>query len=188
MSKSRQKVFTSLCKNIVELLRELGIPDASLKIQHQNITPVAAGTDLIELLFSANKGIEPKPIAQVASGGEFSRLMFTIKYVMAEKTSLPTLILDEIDSGISGEIAIQLGRMMKEMATRHQLITITHLPQIAAKGDTHYFVYKDNSSKKTVSLIKQLTADERVDEIAKMIAGAKPSALAIENAKELIAN
>lgn len=188
LSKSRQKVFTSLCKNIVELLRELGMPDASLKIQHQNIAPVATGADLIELLFSANKGIEPKPMAQVASGGEFSRLMFTIKYVMAEKTSLPTLILDEIDSGISGEIAIQLGRMMKEMATRHQLITITHLPQIAAKGDTHYFVYKDNSSKKTVSLIKQLTTDERIDEIAKMIAGAKPSVLAIENAKELIAN
>jgi DNA repair protein RecN (Recombination protein N) len=186
LSKSRQKVFNPLCKQIVQLLIDLGIPNASLKIEHEAVAPSSTGADNIELLFSANKGIAPKPLAQVASGGEFSRVMFSIKYVMAEKTSLPTLILDEIDSGISGEIAIQLGKMMKEMALRHQLITISHLPQIAAKGDSHYFVYKDNSSKKTVSLIKELTATERVDEIAKMIAGAKPSALAIENARELM--
>jgi DNA repair protein RecN (Recombination protein N) len=186
LSKSRQKVFNPLCKQIVELLQELGIPNASLKIEHEAVAPSATGADSTELLFSANKGVAPRPLAQVASGGEFSRLMFSIKYVMAEKTALPTLILDEIDSGISGEIAIQLGKMMKEMAQRHQLITISHLPQIAAKGDTHYFVYKDNASKKTVSLIKQLTATERVDEIAKMIAGAKPSALAIENAREMM--
>ncbi len=188
LSKSRLKVFNPLCKQIVQLLVDLGIPNAALKIEHEAIAPSSTGADNIELLFSANKGIAPKSLAQVASGGEFSRVMFSIKYVMAEKTALPTLILDEIDSGISGEIAIQLGKMMKEMALRHQLITISHLPQIAAKGDSHYFVYKDNSSKKTVSLIKELTANERVDEIAKMIAGAKPSALALENARELMAN
>lgn len=187
LSKSRQKVFNPLCKQIVELLKDLGIPNAVLKMEHQSVAPTANGSDAIELLFTANKGVEPRPLAQVASGGEFSRLMFSIKYVMAEKTALPTLILDEIDSGISGEIAIQLGKMMKEMAQRHQLITITHLPQIAAKGDTHYFVYKDDSSKKTVSMIRSLTSSERVDEIAKMIAGSKPSALAIENARELMA-
>ncbi len=187
LSKTRQKVFNPLCKQIVELLRDLGIPNAVLKMEHQSVAPTANGSDAIELLFTANKGVEPRPLAQVASGGEFSRLMFSIKYVMAEKTALPTLILDEIDSGISGEIAIQLGKMMKEMAQRHQLITITHLPQIAAKGDTHYFVYKDDSSKKTVSMIRSLTPSERVDEIAKMIAGSKPSALAIENARELMA-
>jgi DNA repair protein RecN (Recombination protein N) len=186
LSKSRQKVFNPLCKQIVQLLIDLGIPNASLKMEHEIIMPSSTGMDNIELLFSANKGVAPKPLAQVASGGEFSRVMFSIKYVMAEKTALPTLILDEIDSGISGEIAIQLGKMMKEMAQRHQLITISHLPQIAAKGDTHYFVFKDNTSKKTVSLIKQLTATERVDEIAKMIAGASPSALAIENAREMM--
>jgi len=114
--------------------------------------------------------------------------MFSIQYVMAEKTALPTLILDEIDSGVSGEIAIQLGKMMKEMAKRHQLIAITHLPQIAAKGDAHYFVYKDNKASKTISLIRELTQIERVDEIAKMIAGANPSALALENARELMAH
>jgi DNA repair protein RecN (Recombination protein N) len=188
LSKSRQKTFSPLCKQIVQLLQELGIPNASLKIEHESTNPSASGADAVELLFSANKGITPRPLAQVASGGEFSRLMFSIKYVMAEKTALPTLILDEIDSGISGEIAIQLGKMMKQMALRHQLITISHLPQIAAKGDSHYFVFKDNSSKKTVSLIKELTATERVDEIAKMIAGAKPSALALESAKELMSS
>ncbi|NOS93657.1 MAG: DNA repair protein RecN [Cyclobacteriaceae bacterium] len=187
LSKIRQKVFNPLCKQIVELLKDLGIPNAVLKMEHQSVSPTANGGDAIELLFTANKGVEPRPLAQVASGGEFSRLMFSIKYVMAEKTALPTLILDEIDSGISGEIAIQLGKMMREMAQRHQLITITHLPQIAAKGDTHYFVYKDDSSKKTVSMIRSLTTSERVDEIAKMIAGSKPSALAIENARELMA-
>ena len=188
LSKSRQKVFTSLCKQLTQLLKELGIPDAQLKIDHAAVLPSASGSDSIEILFSANKGISPRPLVQVASGGEFSRLMFSIQYVMAEKTALPTLILDEIDSGVSGEIAIQLGKMMKEMAKRHQLIAITHLPQIAAKGDAHYFVYKDNKASKTISLIRELTQIERVDEIAKMIAGANPSALALENARELMAH
>ena len=186
LSKSRQKVFTSLCKQLTQLLKELGIPDAQLKVDHAVVLPNASGSDSIEILFSANKGISPRPLVQVASGGEFSRLMFSIQYVMAEKTALPTLILDEIDSGVSGEIAIQLGKMMKEMAKRHQLIAITHLPQIAAKGDSHYFVYKDNKAPKTISLIRELNQGERVEEIAKMIAGDNPSALALENARELM--
>ncbi len=186
LTKSREKVFSPLCKQVTQLLLDLGIPNAVLKIEHQVVESTVSGQDYVELLFSANKGIAPKPLAQVASGGEFSRLMFSIKYVMAAKTALPTLVLDEIDNGISGEIAIQLGKMMKEMATRHQLITITHLPQIAAKGDAHYFVYKDNKASKTISLVKQLTPDERIDEIAKMIAGANPSRLALENARELM--
>jgi DNA repair protein RecN (Recombination protein N) len=105
---------------------------------------------------------------------------------MAEKTSLPTLVLDEVDSGISGEIAVQMGKMMKTMSERHQLITISHLPQIAAKADTHYFVYKDNSADKTTSQIRKLEEKDRVAEVAKMIGGAKPSAIALENARELI--
>lgn len=186
LTKSREKVFSPLCKQVTQLLLDLGIPNAVLKIEHQVVEPTVTGQDYVELLFSANKGIAPKPLAQVASGGEFSRLMFSIKYVMAAKTALPTLVLDEIDNGISGEIAIQLGKMMKEMATRHQLITITHLPQIAAKGDAHYFVYKDNKASRTISLVKQLSPEERIDEIAKMIAGANPSRLALENARELM--
>ena len=188
LSKSREKAFVPLCKQITKLLVELGIPNAVLKIEWDKTNPTPTGCDSIELLFSANKGMAPKQLAQVASGGEFSRLMFSVKYVMAEKTYLPTMILDEIDSGVSGEIAIKLGKMMKEMAKRHQLISISHLPQIAAKSDVHFFVYKDNSSSKTISLIRQLSDEERVTEIAKMIGGAKPSAMALENAKELIAS
>jgi DNA repair protein RecN (Recombination protein N) len=186
LTTSRKKTFEPLTKDLTKLLKELGIPDATLKIDHQETAPTATGADGIELLFSANKGITARPLAQVASGGEFSRLMFCIKYVMAEKTAMPTLVLDEIDSGISGEIAFKLGDLMKTMAAHHQLITITHLPQIAAKGNAHYFVFKDSSSKKTISNIKELTEAERVEEIAKMIGGDKPSKTALENAKELI--
>lgn len=186
LSESRKKAFAPLCKQIIKLLQELGIPEANLQIDHQLIEPAVHGVDKIEILFSANKGIAPRPLAQVASGGEFSRVMFSIKYVMAEKTSMPTLVLDEIDSGISGEVSMKLGQMMKAMSQKHQVITITHLPQIAAKGDAHYFVYKDNSSTKTVSSIRSLEEQERVEEIAKMIGGAKPSKIAIQNAQELL--
>ena len=186
LSKSREKVFTPLCKQITQLLVSLGIPDARLKIENEIIAPGPSGIDSIELFFSANKGVAPRQLAQVASGGEFSRLMFAVKYVMAEKASLPTLVLDEIDNGISGEIALQLGKMMKKMAQQHQLITISHLPQIAAKADTHYFVYKDNSNDKTTSHIRKLDEKDRIAEIAKMIGGAKPSSIALENARELI--
>jgi DNA repair protein RecN (Recombination protein N) len=187
LTQSRQKVFEPLAKQIIKLLKELGIPDAALHIQHSATAPSASGGDNVDLLFSANKGMAPKPLAQVASGGEFSRLMFCIKYVMAEKKAMPTLILDEIDSGISGEIAIKLGNLMSEMSRNHQVITISHLPQIAAKGDSHYFVFKDNSDKKTVSNIRTLSDSERIEEIAKMIGGAKPSKIALENAQELLA-
>ncbi len=186
LSASREKVFSPLSKELVKLLRQLGIPDANLKIESKKIDPGPTGADLVEILFSANKGIAPRALEEVASGGEFSRLMFCVKYVMADKTALPTLVLDEIDTGVSGEIAMQLGKMMEAMAQRHQLITISHLPQIAARAHQHFLVYKDSSSKKTVSEIRLLNKEERVEEIAKMIGGAKPSNLARENAKELI--
>jgi DNA repair protein RecN (Recombination protein N) len=186
LSISREKVFLSLTKELVKLLRDLGIPDAALRIESRKIDPGPQGIDQVEILFSANKGILPRSLEDVASGGEFSRLMFCVKYVMAEKASLPTLVLDEIDTGVSGEIAMQLGKMMKAMAQRHQLIAITHLPQIAARGDQHFLVYKDNSSRKTVSEIRLLSKEDRIEEIAKMIGGARPSSLARENAKELL--
>jgi DNA repair protein RecN (Recombination protein N) len=144
--------------------------------------------DGVELLFSANKGATLQPLKKVASGGEFSRLLFAIKYLMADKMALPTLIFDEIDTGISGEVALQMVRMMQEIAQRHQVICITHLPQVAAKGETHYFVYKDNTTDKTVSKIKLLASEERVEELAKMIAGANPSASVLASAKELLMN
>jgi DNA repair protein RecN (Recombination protein N) len=186
LSETRKKAFDPLKKQITKLLKELGIPDANLAVEIQNTEPTNTGTDKIEILFSANKGIAPKPLAAVASGGEFSRVMFSIKYVMAEKSAMPTLVLDEIDNGVSGEIAIKLGGLMKSMSGNHQLICITHLPQIAAKGDAHFVVYKDSSDKKTVSNIRVLNTEARVEEIAKMIGGAKPSKVALENAQELL--
>lgn len=188
LAKAREKVFKPLSKKLVDLLIELGIPNAQLMVDHTTTDLTATGIDSVEILFSANKGIAPKPLAQVASGGEFARLMFALKYVMAEKVSLPTLILDEIDTGVSGEVSMQLGRLMKEMGKRHQLIAISHLPQIAAKADTHYFVFKDDTASKTISKIKKLSDQERIQEIAKMIGGASPSIKAMENARELIGN
>lgn len=186
ISATRKKAVKPLTQQITVLLQELGIPNAVLTVDIQNTEPTSSGVDKVDILFSANKGIAPRPLVQVASGGEFSRLMFCIKYVMAEKTAMPTLILDEIDTGVSGEVAMKLGDLMKTMAKKHQLITITHLPQVAGKGDTHFFVYKDHSAAKTMSAIKQLSSSERVEEIAKMIGGANPSKIAMQNAQELL--
>ncbi|MFN8357118.1 MAG: DNA repair protein RecN [Spirosomataceae bacterium] len=186
LSKTRREVFSTIESQVKKSLADLGIPNATLKINHETGKPTPTGIDTINLLFSANKGIQPQQLKNVASGGEFSRLMLTIKYLLANKRSLPTIVFDEIDTGVSGEIAIKVGNMMKEMARGHQIIAITHLHQIAAKGDAHYFVYKDNSSAKTVSRIKKLTTEERVLEIAQMIGGAKPTKAIIDNARELI--
>ena len=187
LTASREKVFKKLSQEIAQLLQGLGIPDAVLQVERRAVAPTESGVDETTILFSANKGITPQELKRVASGGEFSRLMFCIKYVLAGKTSLPTIIFDEIDTGVSGEIAIKMVNMMKEMAKNHQVLAISHLPQVAAKGDAHYFVYKDNSSSKAVSRIRQLNEDERVQEIAKMIGGNNPSTIAYENAKELLA-
>lgn len=186
LSKSRQAVFKTIKNELVELLKELGMPDASIDINIKKIDPIPSGLDAVDLLFSANKGVKPQELKNVASGGEFSRLMFCVKYIIADKTALPTIIFDEIDTGVSGSIAIKMVNMMKKMALAHQVIAISHLPQIAAKGDTHYFVYKDNTSDKTSSKIKQLTGNERVEAIAMMLGGDKPSPVAFQNARELM--
>ena len=188
LTQSRTKVFTRLGNELTALLKELGMPEAALVFNREETTPTSSGADRIEIQFSANKGILPRTLSEVASGGEFSRLMFCIKYVMAEKAEMPTLILDEVDSGVSGEIAIKLGKLMKDMAQRHQIITISHLPQIAARADTHFFVYKESTRSKTVSSIKKLNENERIEAIARMIGGDKPSRVAVENARELLVN
>ncbi|MDF2158668.1 DNA repair protein RecN [Algoriphagus sp. CAU 1675] len=188
LSEKRKACFGTFEKELQGLLAGLGMENARIKIEHQFSNPGNRGMDLIELLFSANKGSVPQALKKVASGGEFSRLLFAIKYLMADKMALPTLIFDEIDTGISGEVALQMVRMMKEISGRHQVICITHLPQVAAKGDFHYFVFKDNTSEKTISKIKLLSEEERVQELAKMIAGSNPSASAVESAKELLLN
>ncbi|EAY28572.1 DNA repair protein RecN [Microscilla marina] len=186
LSETRQKVAPVIEKDLKKLLVELGMPNAVLQIVLNKVTPTVHGIDEISFLFSANKGIPPQEIAKVASGGEFSRLMLAIKYIMASKTSLPTIIFDEIDTGISGEIALKMGNMFKEMAHGHQIIAISHLHQIAAKGNHHYFVYKDHSAERSVSRIRQLDDQERVQEIAQMISGSTPSESAILSAKELL--
>ena len=188
LSKKRKGCFDSFAEQLQNLLKDLGMENARVRIESREITPAGSGIDEVEVLFSANKGGQPQPLKKVASGGEFSRLLFAIKYLMADKMAMPTLIFDEIDTGISGEVALQMVRMMKDIANKHQVICITHLPQVAAKGERHFFVYKDNSSEKTISKIKLLAQDERVHELAKMIAGANPSAFALESAKELLQN
>ncbi|GAB3508576.1 DNA repair protein RecN [Spirosoma knui] len=186
LSASRQAVLPSIESEIGGLLHDLGMPNASLKIQAETGKPTPTGVDTISFLFSANKGVKPQQLKNVASGGEFSRLMMAIKYILASKRSLPTIIFDEIDTGVSGEIAIKMGNMMRDMAHSHQIIAITHLHQIAGQGTAHYFVYKDHSAAKTVSRIKKLTFDERVTEIAQMIGGKNPSASALKNAREIL--
>ncbi|MFL5729455.1 MAG: DNA repair protein RecN, partial [Cytophagaceae bacterium] len=186
LSKSRKKVSDKIKDELEALLKEVGMPASSVKITMEKAEPSLSGMDQISILFSANKGIAPQELKNVASGGEFSRLMLCIKYMLASKTAMPTIIFDEIDTGISGEIAIKVGRMMKQMAKGHQVIAISHLPQIAAQGSRHYFVYKDVSSGRTSSKIRELSEEERVKEIAQMIGGEKPSETAIKNARELL--
>jgi DNA repair protein RecN (Recombination protein N) len=188
LSQKRRACFPSFEKALEVLLQDLGMENARVQFERQVVDPNANGLDRVELLFSANKGMPLQPLKKVASGGEFSRLLFAIKYLMADKMALPTLIFDEIDTGISGEVALQMVRMMQEIAKNHQVICITHLPQVAAKGAVHFFVYKDHSAEKTISKVKQLTVEERVHELAKMIAGSNPSAAAQASAKELLMN
>ena len=186
LSDSRTKVFKAFEKEIGSLLDDLGMPHAQLAIQHEQQAPSESGMDKINLLFSANKGIAPQPLKQVASGGEFSRLMFAVKYILADKTALPTIVFDEIDAGISGEISIQMAEMMNKMAQNHQVITITHLPQIAARGNSHYYVYKDNAQDVTASNIRKLSHEERLTELAQMIGGTQFSESSLESARELM--
>ncbi|PZX49193.1 DNA repair protein RecN [Algoriphagus chordae] len=186
LRKKRQGSFKDFQSSLEKLLAGLGMENSKVVMEHKAIEPAANGMDEIELLFSANKGSAPQPLKKVASGGEFSRLLFAIKYLMADKMAMPTLIFDEIDTGISGEVALKMVGMMQDISKKHQVICITHLPQVAGQGDLHYYVYKDNSLAKTVSKIKLLDEEERVLELAKMISGASPSASAIESAKELL--
>jgi DNA repair protein RecN (Recombination protein N) len=186
LSKSRQQHAPALGKSIEKIIHKLGIENGQIQITINPTPPHINGADQVEMLFSANKGIAPKELKQVASGGEFSRLIFAVKYLIADKTSLPTIIFDEIDTGVSGEVALQMITMMKEMSQNHQVISISHLPQFAAGGDAHYYVYKDHSSSKSESKIRKLNDDERILEIAKMIGGNQPGQHAVQSAKELL--
>jgi DNA repair protein RecN (Recombination protein N) len=191
LSANRKKVLPSIEQYIIKMLAEVGMPNAQIKIE-QTVTDAdhldKNGIDRVKFLFNANKGHQLSELNKVASGGELSRLMLSIKSLIAKKTALPTIIFDEIDTGVSGEVANRVGNIMKELAKNMQVITITHLPQMASKGDAHYFVYKEVKDNFTYTQIKRLMPNERVLEIAKMLSGENPKDAAIENAKELLDN
>ncbi len=186
LSSQRNKAAIEFGKQIESLLAQVGIAEGQVTIELSPKTLASTGIDNVAILFSANKGLPLQPLKQVASGGEFSRLMFCIKYLLAGKTALPTVVFDEIDTGISGEIALKMGAMMQKMATNHQVIAISHLPQIAAKAHAHYFVYKNHTAKRSASSIKLLSPSESTEAIAQMIGGENPSESAYKSARELM--
>lgn len=189
LSESRKKVFAGFEKQVNVLLKKVGMPNAKLEIMHQTIGYHQQGIDQIEFLFDANQSGKAQPIQKVASGGELSRLMLCIKSMLANAKALPTLIFDEIDTGISGETAVQVGLIMKDLGKHHQLITITHLPQIAGKAQHHLFIYKkENAQGKISTNMRKLTDEERVEALAEMLSGKKPAQQSKEIARELMKN
>ncbi len=189
LAEKREAAAPVLAKEVKSMLVELGMPSAQLKVQIEKMEePRESGFDKVTFLFTANKGADLQPLNKVASGGELSRLMLSLKAMLSKTASLPTIIFDEIDTGISGDIAAKAGAIMHRMGAKMQVLTITHLPQVASKGDAHLFVYKEDVNKKTVSCIKTLTDKQRIEEIAKMLSAGKPGEAARENAKELLAN
>jgi DNA repair protein RecN (Recombination protein N) len=189
ISEKRHKVFNRVSNSVNSSLVDLGIYNSNFKIQSERIEKLNEyGIETLDFLFSANKGVEPSKISKTASGGEVSRLMLSLKALLAENMRLPSILFDEIDTGVSGEIANKMGRLLQLMAKKRQVISITHLPQIASKGENHYFVYKLDSSDRTTSNLKELNDLERVEEIAKMLSGKNLTEAAINNAKELIHN
>lgn len=187
LSISRKKVIPTIINQVNELLQKVQMPDAKIQItQNRNNQYGVMGIDAIELLFAANKGSAFQPIHKVASGGELSRLMLCIKSLISDKIALPTIIFDEIDTGISGETALKVSEVIKNHASQHQVIAITHLPQIAAKANQHLYVYKTSDTDQTKTNIKTLNKTEQVEEVARMMHGANPSATVLKAAKELV--
>ncbi|SKB45222.1 DNA repair protein RecN (Recombination protein N) [Parapedobacter luteus] len=191
LSALRQAAIPTVQDEVSRILHEVGMPQSRLHIVLSQVDADqirSSGQDKAEFLFTANKGQNPQPIGKVASGGELSRLMLAIKSLIAKTSSLPTIIFDEIDTGISGEVALKVGNIMERLADRMQVIAITHLPQIASKGKTHFRVYKKESTDKTATSIVQLEQPERIQEIAQMLSGANPGEAALQHAAELLAN
>ena len=187
LSKKRKDSVSEIENHIKVLLSSLSMPNAQFKISIADLGVIAnTGLDKIEFLFSANKGQDFNDIGKTASGGELSRLMLCLKSLLAERTLLPTIVFDEIDTGVSGDVADKIGIILEKMGKSLQVITITHLPQMASKGKNHLFVYKIDSKEKTTSHIKSLNHEERIDEIAKMLSSGKPTEIALKNAKELL--
>lgn len=187
LTKSRQAVIPDICKRLIAGMHQLGVAHPKIEMPVSptpDFTPT--GCDEVQILFAANLNQSLRPVSDVASGGEISRLMLCVKSLIASTKGLPTIIFDEIDTGVSGEIATQMAAIMREMATTRQIIAITHLPQIAALGQTHYRVYKADTDKRTETHIALLTDDERINEIASMLSGNNVTQAALDTARELI--
>ena len=187
ISDARNKIIPKLSKQLENVLADLGMPHARFQIQNTlSENYYKNGKDVLQFLFSANKGGQYGELKKVASGGELSRVMLAIKKILSENSQLPTIIFDEIDSGVSGEISNKMAHIMSQMSQKMQVITITHLPQIAAKGNQHYKVYKEEVNNITTTNLKQLSEDERIVEIAEMLSGKNISDSALIHARELL--
>lgn len=187
LSNRRKKVISSFEKSVTEIIHQLKMPHGVFAVELAPLPDFSInGKDKVRFMFSANKGIAPDDMSRVASGGELSRLMLAVKAVASENNYIPTLVFDEIDTGVSGEVASKLGNIMREMGERLQIISITHLPQVASKAKNHFFVYKDETEQKTRSCIRQLSDNERVNEIAKMLSNDKITPEAIKAAEVIL--
>lgn len=187
ISEKRKAAKPALENSISQILHGLGMPNAKLEVEIDSLASLnATGKDAVRFLFAANKNSALQPISSVASGGELSRVMLALKSILCQSEELPTIILDEIDTGVSGDVADKMGALMQRMGEKMQVVSITHLPQIASKGATHYKVYKEDNDKTTNSHIKMLNESERITEIAQMLSGSALSDAAIQNAKELL--
>ena len=188
LTAKREKQMTPLTNNVNKLLHQVGMPNAKIKVTIDEVPYHLFGKDKVDILFDANNTQKFEPIKKVASGGELSRLMLCIKSLVAKSVDLPTMIFDEIDTGISGEPAKQVGLLLQNLGMARQVLCITHQPQIAAKGNAHLYVYKEQKGSTTHTYLKTLDAKERVLHIATMIGGDPPSKSALDNAKELLAS
>ena len=186
LSKQRKEKAPAIEKAITKLLDELKLPDTKIMFDFEEKALSENGKDKVALLFSPNKGLSPQPIEKAASGGELSRLMLSIQYLLSAKKKLPTVIFDEIDTGVSGEVAQRIGEHLKKMGENMQLFAITHLPQVAGKGQTHILVEKTQKNSATVTQFKTLTEEQRIEEIAKLMSGKEVNKGALENAKNLM--
>jgi DNA repair protein RecN (Recombination protein N) len=189
LTAARKEIIPEIQDKIVQLLHELGMPNARFTIQLKQLdNHVITGNDTVQFLFTANKNSPLQEISKIASGGELSRFMLAIKSLISDSVGLPTIIFDEIDTGVAGEIADKVGTIIKKMSQGMQVINITHLPQVAGKGDYHYLVYKLDHESSSKTYIKLLNAEERHLEIAKMLSGKELTDAAMENARELLKN
>jgi DNA repair protein RecN (Recombination protein N) len=187
LAERRQAVIPTYEDKIVEMLSQLAMPYAQLKIETRKLNQLGpTGLDEVQFMFAANRGSRLQQIKDVASGGELSRLALVTKSLVASAIPLPTLIFDEIDAGISGDVALKMGNILRNLSNEHQVVTITHSPQVASKADRHYFVFKVDKPDRTITNVRLLSDDDRVRAIAVMLSQSPPSESALVNARELL--